>query len=108
MDRDSFFSVENLMEFGMSMVMARQMVNMMNQTLQPTTPQTLEQIFYVAIDGQQIGPLGSNELMQMIQQGSVNKDTLSWIPGMTAWQPIERVPAILKLIAMIPPKLPTL
>lgn len=86
---------------------------MMNQSMQDmyvpgsiqSMPQPQALPYYVAIDGKQVGPLGSNELMQLIVQQKVNKDSLCWIPGMPAWKPIEEVPAILKLIALAPPPL---
>jgi hypothetical protein len=62
-------------------------------------------MYYVAIDGQQIGPLTESELMEMIRDKKVSKDTLAWMPGMATWLPIEKVPAILKLIALTPPPL---
>jgi hypothetical protein len=52
-----------------------------------------------------VGPLSDSELMQLITQRKVSKDTLTWMPGMQTWQPIEQVPAVLKLIALTPPPL---
>ena len=69
-------------------------------------PQPVPSIYYVVIDGQQTGPLNEAELTRLIMQKQVNKDTMAWMPGMTAWQPIEQVPAILKVIALTPPPLP--
>jgi hypothetical protein len=113
MNNDSFFSTDRLVEFGLSIAMAQQMVRMMNQSMQDmyvpgsiqSMPQSQALPYYVAIDGQQVGPLGSNELMQLIVQQKVNKDSLCWIPGMPAWKPICEVPAVLKLIALAPPPL---
>lgn len=62
-------------------------------------------IYYVAIDGQQVGPLNDSELSQMISQKRINKDTLAWVPGMSVWKPIKQVPAILKVVALTPPPL---
>lgn len=116
MNDSNFFSVDRLVEFGMGMAMAQQMVNMMNQSMQqmyvPGSIQSMPkpkpqqpQLFYVGIDGQQVGPLNESELMAMITNHRVTKDTLSWMPGMPAWKPIEQVPEILKLIALTPPPL---
>lgn len=115
MDDNSFFSIDRLVDFGMGMAMAQQMVNVMNQSMHlmyipgsmQSMPQpTLQQhIYYVAIDGQSVGPLNDSELSQLITQKRINKDTMSWVPGMSAWQPIEKVPAILKIIALTPPPL---
>ena len=60
MDNDSFFSIDRLVEFGMGMAMAQQMVGMMNQTMRQmyvpgsiqTMPAAQPVTFYVAINGQ--------------------------------------------------------
>ena len=113
MNEQSFFSIDRLVEFGLGMGLAQQMVGMMNQYMQSmyvsgsiqSMPKPMPQIYYVAIDGQQVGPLNDSELSQLVIQKKINKDTLSWVPGMVGWKPIEQVPAILKVIALTPPPL---
>lgn len=113
MDNQSFFSIDRLLEFGLGMGMAQQMVGMMNQYMQQmyvpgsiqSMPKPMSQIYYVAIDEQQVGPLNDSELSRLIAQKQVNKDSLAWMPGMAAWQPIEQIPAILKIVALTPPPL---
>lgn len=114
MDSNDFFSLDRLLEFGLGMGMAQQMINTMNQSMksmyipgsiQSMPQQPLASIYYVAIDGQQTGPLRESELMELIRDKKVSKDTLAWMPGMATWLPIEKVPAILKLIALTPPPL---
>jgi hypothetical protein len=113
MDNSSFFSIDRLIEFGLGMGIARQMVGMMNQSMQSmyvpgsiqSMPTSIAQTYFVAINGQQVGPLNDTELSQLISQKKVTKDTLAWMPGMTGWKPIEQVPAILKLVALTPPPL---
>lgn len=113
MDDQSFFSIDRLVEFGLGMGLAQQMVGMMNQYMQQmyvpgsiqSMPKPMSQVYYVAIDGRQVGPLNDSELSQLIVQKRVNKDTLAWVPGMLGWKPIEQVPAILKVIALTPPPL---
>jgi hypothetical protein len=114
MDNNDFFSLDRLLEFGLGMGMAQQMINTMNQSMksmyipgsiQSMPQQPIASIYYVAIDGQQTGPLRESELMELIRDKKVSKDTLAWMPGMASWLPIEKVPAILKLIALTPPPL---
>lgn len=117
MNDQNFFSIDRLVEFGMSAAIARQMVNSMNQNMQsmyvpgsiqsmpPPAATAPQPIFYVALDGKQTGPLNEAELTRLIMQKQVSKDTLAWMPGMSAWQPVEQIPAILKLIALTPPPL---
>jgi len=111
MNEQSFFSVDRLIEFGLGMGIAQQMVGMMNQYMQQmyvpgsiqSMPQPILQTYYVAIDGQQVGPLNDSELVRLVNQKKINKDSLAWVPGMIGWKPIEQVPAILKVIALSPP-----
>ena len=113
MDNNDFFSLDRLLEFGLGMGMAQQMINMMNQSMKSmyipgsiqSMPQPIASIYYVAIYGRQVGPLSESELMELIRDKKVSKDTLAWMPGMPTWQPIEQVPAVLKLIALTPPPL---
>lgn len=113
MDNSSFFSIDRLIEFGLGMGIARQMVGMMNQSMLSmyvpgsiqSMPTSIAQTYFVAINGHQVGPLNDSELSQLISQKKVTKDTLAWMPGMTGWKPIEQVPAILKLVALTPPPL---
>lgn len=113
MDNSSFFSIDRLIEFGLGMGIARQMVGMMNQSMQSmyvpgsiqSMPTFIAQTYFVAINGHQVGPLNDSELSQLISQKKITKDTLAWMPGMTGWKPIEQVPAILKLVALTPPPL---
>lgn len=114
MNNDSFFSIDRLVEFGMGMAMAQQMVEMMNRTMKQmyvpgsiqSMPATQPVTFYVAVGGRQIGPVSESEFTKMVTDRLVTKDTLAWMPGMLVWKPIEQIPAILKVIAVTPPPIP--
>ena len=114
MNDNSFYSINRLVEFGMGMAMAQQMVRVMNETMQtmyvPGSIQTMPAVqpvtFYVAINGQPVGPISESEFTQMVTNKQITKDTLAWMPGMLAWKPIELIPAILKVIAVAPPPIP--
>ena len=79
MDNQSFFSIDRLLEFGLGMGMAQQMVGMMNQYMRSmyvpgsiqSMPKPMPQIYYVAIDGQQVGPLNDSELSQLVIQKKI-------------------------------------
>ena len=49
--------------------------------------------------------MDEKELTALIYNRQVTKDTLCWMPGMAEWQPIERVPAFLRIVALTPPPL---
>lgn len=114
MNDNSFFSIDRLVEFGLGMSMAQQMVQTMNQSMQqmhvPGSIQTMPtpqiQPFYVAVDGQSVGPLTEGDFTRLVVNKQVTKDTLVWMPGMLGWKPIEQVPSILKIIALAPPPIP--
>ena len=124
MNDNHFYSIDKLVEFGLGMSVASQMVNMMNQGMrnmyipgsiqsmpqgqqqQQPIAQPVQQI-YVGVDGMQVGPLTSNEFSELVRTHKVTKDTLAWLPGMPAWKPVSEVPELLKVIALTPPPLPT-
>lgn len=111
---NSFYSIDRLVEFGLGMTMAQQMVQMMNQAMQQmyvpgsiqSMPAPQQPPFYVAIDGQPVGPLSESDLVRLVADKKVSKDTLAWMPGMPQWKPVEQLPSILRLIALTPPPIP--
>lgn len=113
LDDSNFFSLDRLVEFGMSTQIAQQMVANMNQQMQQMQypgglqmmPQPQIHNYYVALDGEACGPLDEKELARLIYTGRVTKDTLCWLPGMAAWQPVSQVPAVLRIVALTPPPL---
>ena len=113
MNNDNYFSLDRLVEFGLGMGVAKQMISIMNESMQsmyiPGSSSPMQsvtsKIYYVAIDGKSVGPLNENQLMEYIAKKKVVKDTLVWMPGMVAWKTIESVPEVLKLIALTPPLL---
>ena len=115
MDDNHFFSIDRLIEFGLGMGMAQQMIRVMNESMQTMyvpgsiqsmpNPVVQQQIYYVALDGKTVGPLNDSELSQLISQKRVDKNTLAWMPGLPTWQPIEQIPAVLKIVALTPPPL---
>lgn len=111
MDDNSFFSVDRLLEFGMSMAVAQQMINTMNQAMRemhvpgaqnvmmPSPPQ----VYYAIVDSCQTGPLSDADMLMLINQHRINKDSYIWMPGMVAWKTAADVPSLMRLVAMAPP-----
>lgn len=114
MDDNFFFSIDRLVEFGIGMSVAQQMVKTMNQTMQNMyvpgvqnpMPQPAAPLIYIALDGNPTGPLSASEVSQLIQDRKINKDTLAWMPGMPTWQTIDKIPAIMRIVALTPPPIP--
>ena len=105
-------TLDRLMEFGMGMGLAQQMVNMMNQSMQtmqipassmPVQPKGTE--WFIALNGQASGPFSENEMKKMLLDKKITKDTLVWCAGMLEWQKIENTPSALKLLLQLPPAL---
>ena len=95
---------------GMGFAMANQMGQNMSQNnninqQQNTTPPPLTQ-YYVAVNGQQTGPFGEQQLAQMAQSGQLTKDSLVWKNGMAEWLAAGQVPEVAKLFTQVPPPLP--
>jgi uncharacterized protein (TIGR00266 family) len=52
-----------------------------------TTPQ-----WYMAIGGQQVGPVGEQDVIHAIEGGSADGETLVFVAGMANWTPLREVP----------------
>lgn len=112
MDNNSFFSIDKLLEFGMGIAVANQMVAAMNQAMQgmnvpgvpnvsaPTMP---AQMYYAILEDMQAGPFSEEELTRLIACKKINKDTYIWKPGMKDWVKVEALPDVLRLVALAPP-----
>lgn len=110
-----FSSIDRLMEIGMSMGLAQQMVNTMNQTmnsmqvagvnagstgrLSPVDEPAACQ-WFAAIGGHLAGPLSDNEIHGLIEKDLLVSDTLLWCPGMKAWQMAQDIPEINKRLLL--------
>lgn len=112
-DEKSFFSIDRLVEFGMSMAIAQQMVQTMNhaignmyvpgaENLMQTQPAP-ERVYYAMLDGKQAGPFSETELARLINDKKVSKETYVWYPGLREWKTAENVPEIVRLVALTPP-----
>ena len=114
MNNDNFFSIERLVEFGLGMAVAQQMVQSMNHALKntyiagsmnPVLSQRMASTFFVAIDGKQAGPFSEPDLTKLIAEGKLSKSTLVWMPGMPKWEVAENVAEVLRIVALSPPPL---
>ena len=112
MNNDNFFSIDRLVEFGLGVGVAQQMVRSMNHAVANTVilgamnpmpwPQTADHLF-VLLDGKPAGPFTEAEMMKLITQGSVHRNTYVWRPGLAKWEFAENIPEVLKLVALTPP-----
>jgi len=79
MDENSFYSINNLVEFGMGMAIAQQMVKTMNQSIDnmkvPGSFSTVQSqppsLYYAVVDGNQMGPLSEQEVSTLIAKKKI-------------------------------------
>jgi hypothetical protein len=114
-NENSFYSIDRLVEFGMGLAAARQMVDAMNQTMQTMRvpgagnsmlpPQTPPRVYYAVLDGRQAGPFSEAEMARLIADKKLSKETYIWHQGLAEWRTAESVPELVRLAALAPPAL---
>jgi membrane protease subunit (stomatin/prohibitin family) len=67
----------------------------------PPLPATT--VWFLGIDGQQVGPLSVEQVRARLADGSANGETLAWRDGMAGWTAVAQVP---DLAPTTPPPLP--
>lgn len=106
---NSFSSIDRLLDFGMSIVVAQQMVNMMNHTMANvqipgtgnpigTNKQTSQ--FYIVVNDAIAGPFSDTELSTLAKAKTIVSDTLIWRQGMTGWMKAKDVPEANKALLL--------
>jgi len=112
---NDFYSMDKLVEFGMSMAIANQMVSSMNQSLNQmqipgagkAMPSNTENIYFAVINGKQSGPYSLPELSRLITEKKIVKETYIWKPGLAQWELAENISEVLRLVAITPPPIPS-
>jgi hypothetical protein len=111
-DKDDGFGLGTMgkfMEISVGMGLGRQMVNMMNESMPkvPSAPQSAPaQLYYASIGGKQAGPFSETEIVRLVNEGTLTKETYVWRQGMKEWKRASDVPEILRVITLGPPPLP--
>lgn len=100
---DSFNSIERLMEFGLSMAIAQQMMQTMNHAIQnmttpgqqmarPLVPPVIQ--YFALVNEIPQGPFSEDEFKGHILGKRVHPDTLIWMSGMDGWKQASSVPTV--------------
>jgi predicted Zn finger-like uncharacterized protein len=64
--------------------------------------------WYVAVHGQQRGPMSAGEVQTLVSQGLVTERSYAWSAGMTAWSKVSQIPELGRFFTpTVPPPLPT-
>jgi predicted Zn finger-like uncharacterized protein len=54
--------------------------------------------WYVAIEDEQVGPMGLQEVEDRWESGKIKGDSLAWHPGMDDWLPVKDIPKLRYLL----------
>jgi hypothetical protein len=111
MNENTLFSINRLVDFGMSLAIAQQMVYAMNIAVTnmhvPGVMNPIQaaphQFYYVILEGVQAGPFSEQELSRLISEKKIAKESYIWKPGLIGWEMAGKLPEILKLVALSPP-----
>lgn len=98
---------------GMGMAMGQQMAN----NLSPQQPSSAPSggpppipgsaaFFFLAVNGQQVGPVTVPEMPDRIVAGELTPTTLVWRDGMPTWTAASELPELRSLFPAMPPPLP--
>lgn len=101
------------MGIGMGVGMGNMMANVMGQATQnmqqqqQATPPPVPGInFHLVVAGKDSGALNEQQIVQLIQAGSVTKETLAWKNGMAGWIQMGQIAELANLFAAAPPPIP--
>ncbi len=72
----------------------------------PTPPGQPQVAWYVAVNGQQAGPLTLDEVLGQIQAGTLTRDQLVWHSGLSDWAAAGTLPELADAFPPLPPPLP--
>ena len=104
---NDFSSIDRLMEFGLGIAVARQMVRTMNYAMSDMQVagvdnhiETNSKQYFVVVDGTQAGPINEDELSKLIQNDRVSAKSLIWKYGMEAWKQAVDIPEVNKLLLL--------
>lgn len=121
-----FSSLDKLMEFGLGLGIATQMMNTMNTVISRTAvpgvginpgisfqpekignnPDRIDPCrntgdnFYVVYDEKLAGPLSVADMEKLIKNKKIENKTLCWRPGLNSWKFAEDIPQVNKLLLL--------
>ncbi len=104
---NDFSSLDRLMELGLSMAVAQQMIGTMNQAMHnmqtPGAGQPMikpDVNYYAVIDKAQAGPFSEKEMAELIKADHIMPDTLIWTQSFPSWKTAREVSEINKLFLL--------
>lgn len=105
--KNDFSSIDRLMEFGLSMAVAQQMISTMNYCIaNAAVPGAGNPIagqgkrFFAVVDGSQVGPLDDRDVEVLISAGRITAQSLMWRQGMSGWGAAETIPEVNRMLML--------
>lgn len=110
-----FSSLDKLIEFGMGIGIANQMMNTMNRALaqtaipgvginpgvcEPCVPSGHAKQYFIVKEEQLAGPLNEKELKDLIRKEIVKSNTFCWYSGLHGWRFASDIPEVNKLLLL--------
>ncbi len=71
----------------------------------PGLPTDLE--YHLGIDGEVKGPFDAEAMVDMLQSGEINGETLAWTAGMEGWEPMSDIEELAGVMEHLPPPMPS-
>lgn len=111
-NENCFNSLDRLLEFGMSMAVAQQMMQTMSHAMQNMNTPQFKNVnmplpepkhFFALVNDIPQGPFTEQELSGHILANRITKDTFVWFQGMPGWMQALQVPEVTKLFSLMPP-----
>lgn len=106
MKEESFYSIDKLIEFGLEISLAKQMITLMNTAIVnmyipgiADTNHKNDNYFIIENDIQK-GPYNELDILRLISEHKIHNATFIWKTGMPNWEKAEKIPEIIKLVAM--------
>lgn len=110
-DLNSFSTIDHLIEFGMGMAVAQQMVNTMNHCIgnmqipgagNGFQQDKSSQQYHILVNNSVAGAFSEEELQTLAKAKTLTLDTMVWKPGMSGWMQARNVPEVQKIILLNP------
>lgn len=95
-------SVGNMMANAMGQAAAAPQQQAAGATPPPLAPSVQ---YFTGIDGKQEGPYSTTQIQQMIQAGTLRRDTMIWKAGMAGWATADTIADLNGFFGAVPPPL---
>ncbi len=86
--------------------MAGMMGNINNPQNQQTPPPLPSANYFIVLNGQQNGPFHMQQMLELVQNQQLKKETLVWRQGMQNWLEAGQVQELASVFSAIPPPIP--